>query len=415
MRTTYNKERDMKRFQKALLALIVAVTASSGQAQNTKFSDGIIRIGVLNDRSGPYADLSGEGSAIAARMAAEEFGNKVLGVPVEVIVADHQNKPDIGAAIARKWFDSDGVDVIVDIANSAVSLAINGLVRDRKKLVLHNSASAELTGKSCAARAAQWQYSAWAASHNVIDKQMVDGGMNTFFIIAVDYALGESITNVFKTAVQAAGGKVVGEVRHPLNTADFSSYLLQAQASGAKAIMLANAGSDLATSARQAQEFGLTPKVQLMAAALTKDVVRSAGLKVMQGLQTMSWYEMYRDDASKVWATKFAARNGGKTPTELHAATYSSVRTYLQAINTAGTDDADTVMAKLHEVKINDAFASNGHLRPDGIMSHDMYLVRLKAPNQSVGDGDFSNVIRTVPGDQANIPLAQSECPLVKK
>jgi branched-chain amino acid transport system substrate-binding protein len=336
-------------------------------------------------------------------------------VPVEIVTADHRNKPDIGAAIARKWFDADGVDVIVDIANSAVSFAINGLVKDRNKLVLHNSASTDLTGKACNAHAVQWQYSVYAAASNVVTKQMVDGGMNTFFIIAVDYALGESISRDFKAAVSRAGGKVVGEVRHPLNTTDFSSYLLQAQASGAKAIMLANAGADLVTAATQAQEFGLTPKVQLLAGALTKDVVRSAGLKVMQGMLTMTWYEMYRDASSKAWALKFAQRNSGKTPTELQASTYSAVRTYLKAVQDVGTDDADTVMTKLRQVPINDAFAANGHVRPDGLMSHDMYQVRIKTPSQSVGEGDYSNVLKVVKGDDANIPLAQSECPLVKK
>jgi len=405
----------MKRFQlRALLtALVLATTAAS--AQPTKYSDNVIRIGVLNDRSGPYADLSGEGSAVAARMAAEEFGNKIHGISVEIVTADHRNKPDIGAAIARKWYDADGVDVIVDVANSAVSLAINGLVKDRKKLVLHNSAAADLTGKACNFHAVQWQYSVYAAASNVVNKQFVDSGTNTFFIIAVDYALGESISSLFKAAVVRAGGKIVGEVKHPLNTTDFSSYLLQAQASGAKAIMLANAGADLATAATQAQEFGLTPKVQLLAGALTKDVIRSAGLKVMQGLQTMSWYEMYRDDASKAWAKKFADRRQGKTPTELHASTYSAVRSYLKAIESSGTDDADVVMTTLRGMTINDAFAANGRVRADGVMAHDMYLVRLKAPSQSVGDGDFSNVLRVVKGEDANIPLAQSECPMVRK
>jgi branched-chain amino acid transport system substrate-binding protein len=406
----------MKPYRHLLLAGFLAIAATAAPAQQaTKYSDGVIRIGVLNDRSGPYADLSGEGSAIAARMAAEEFGSKVRGIPVEIITADHQNKPDLGASIARRWLDVDKVDVIVDVANSAVSLAINELVKERKKLLLHNSASSELTGKACTARSVQWQYSAWAAASNVVDKEMVDKGMNTFFIIAVDYALGSSISSTFKAAVQRAGGKVVGEVRHPLNAGDFSSYLLQAQASGAKAVMLANAGSDLTTAVRQAREFGLTPKVQLLAAALTKDVIRGTGLKAMQGLQTMSWYEAYRDEASKAWAKKFAARNAGKTPTEVQAATYSSVRSYLKAIETADTDDADLVMSKLKEMTINDAFSVNGHLRPDGVMAHDMYLVHIKAPEQSTGDGDYSNVLRVVPGDQANLPLSQSECPLVKK
>jgi branched-chain amino acid transport system substrate-binding protein len=405
----------MKRFYAAFLTIALAISASTTLAEGAAYSDNVIRIGVMNDRSGPYADLSGEGSAIAARMAAEEFGNNVNGVPVEIVTADHRNKPDIGAAIARKWFDADGVDVIVDIANSAVSLAVSGLVKDRNKLVIHNSAASELTGKACNPHSVQWQYSVYAAASNVVTKQMVDSGMNTFFIIAVDYALGESISKDFKAAVARAGGKVVGEVRHPLNTTDFSSYLLQAQASGAKAVMLADAGSDLVTAATQAQEFGLTPKVQLLAGALTKDVVRSAGLKVMQGMQTMSWYEMYRDDASKAWAKKFAERNKGKTPTELQASTYSAVRSYLKAVQEARTDDADAVMAKLKAMSINDAFAANGHVRPDGLMSHDMYLVRIKAPSQSVGEGDYSNVLKTLKGDDANVPLSQSECPLVKK
>ncbi|WP_208457541.1 MULTISPECIES: ABC transporter substrate-binding protein [Burkholderia] len=399
----------------ATLAMSMAVSATPAQAQNAKYSDGVIRIGILNDRSGPYADLSGEGSVIAARMAADEFGNKVNGIPIEIVSADHRNKPDIGAAIARKWYDADHVDVIADITNSAVSLAINGLVKDRKKLVLHNSAAAELSGKACTPHSVQWQYNVYAATSGIVTKQMVDAGMNTFFIIAVDYALGQSISNVFKASVARAGGKIVGEVRHPLNTTDFSSYLLQAQSSGAKAVMLADAGADLATVVTQAREFGLTPKVQLLTGALTSDAVRSAGLNSMQGLMAISWYEMNRNDAAKAWAKRFAAKNGGKLPTEPQASTYSSVRSYLKAIQEAGTDDADVVMAKLREMTINDAFASNGHIRPDGIMAHDMYLVRMKAPAQSSGDGDFANVLHVINGNDANIPLSQSECPLVRK
>ena len=227
-----------------LLASPAFAGRASAEAKGT-FSDNVIRIGVLNDRSGPYADMSGEGSVVAARMAAEKFGNKVQGMPVEIISADHQNKPDIGLAIARKWYDADGVDVICDICNSAVSLAINELVKSRKKLFLDNSASSALSGSACATRAIQWQYSDYAAAHNVVTKKLIDGGMDTFYVIAVDYALGQSISKVFKAAVQQNGGKIVGEVAHPLNTPDMSSYLLQAKASGAKAVMLANAGSDL--------------------------------------------------------------------------------------------------------------------------------------------------------------------------
>jgi branched-chain amino acid transport system substrate-binding protein len=398
----------------AMLAAPALLTVARAQTKDSKFSDGVIRIGVLNDRSGLYADMSGEGSVVAARMAAEKFGHKVLGVPVDIVAADHQNKPDIGLGIARKWYDADGVDVIIDICNSAVSLAINELVRDRKKLFLDNSASAALSGKACATRAIQWQYSDYAAASSVVTKDMIDGGTNTFFVIAVDYALGESISNTFKAAVQRAGGKIAGEVRHPLNTPDMSSYLLRAKASGAKAVMLANAGSDLAGAIRQAREFGLTPGVQLLAAAMTTDVIESNGLDVMQGVQLVSQYNIYRDAVSIAWAKEFSARHNRKVPSGLQAASYSGVLNYLKAIESVGTDDADTVLAKLKETTINDVFSTNGHIRADGLMSHDMYLSRIKAPGESKGTGDYFNVLKVLPGDVANVPLAESACPLVR-
>jgi branched-chain amino acid transport system substrate-binding protein len=403
------------KFRQLWFAAAVAVAATGSQAQDAKFTDGVIRIGVLNDRSGIYAEMSGEGSVVAARMAAEKFGNKINGVPIEIVAADHQNKPDIGAAIARKWYDADGVDVIIDITNSAVSLAINDLVRDRKKLFLDNSASDVLSGKACAARAIQWQYSAYSSASHAVTKEMIDDGMNPFFVLAVDYALGQSIANTFKAAVEPLGGKIVGELRHPLNTTDMSSYLLQAQASGAKAVMLANAGSDLATAARQAKEFGLTPGIQLLAAAMTNDVIESNGLDVMQGVQFLAQYNIYRNQESIAWAKEFAARHGGKVPSSLQAASYSEVLNYLTAVDAVGTDDADTVLAKLKEMTIKDPFADNGHIRADGLMSHDMYLVRIKAAKASQGPGDYYNVLKVLPGEVANIPLAKSECPLVKK
>jgi branched-chain amino acid transport system substrate-binding protein len=403
------------KLQQLWFVAIFAIAATAAQAQDTKFSDGVIRIGVLNDRSGIYAEMSGEGSVIAARMAAEKFGNKIHGVPIEIVAADHQNKPDIGAAIARKWYDADGVDVIIDITNSAVSLAINDLVRDRKKLFLDNSASDVLSGKACSARAIQWQYSAYASASHAVTKEMIDDGMNPFFVVAVDYALGQSIASTFKAAVEPLGGKIAGELRHPLNTTDMSSYLLQAKASGAKAVMLANAGSDLATAVRQAKEFGLSPDIQMLAAAMTNDVIESNGLDVMQGVQFLAQYNVYRDQESIAWAKEFAARHEGKVPSSLQAASYSEVFNYLKAIEAVGTDDADTVLAKLKEMTIKDPFADNGHIRPDGLMSHDMYLVRIKAANQSQGPGDYYNVLKVLPGEVANIPLAKSECPLVRK
>jgi branched-chain amino acid transport system substrate-binding protein len=397
----------------AVLAMGGRVSAAENGAQ--AFSDGVIRIGVLNDQSGPYADMSGQGSVVAARMAAEKFGNKVRGVPIDIIFADHQNKPDVGLAIARKWYDVDGVDVIIDITNSAVSLGINELVKDRKKLFLDNSASDALSGKACAERAIQWQYSAYAAANGVVTKEMIDDGMNTFFIVAVDYALGVSIATTFKSAVERLGGKILGEVRHPLNTADLSSFLLQAQSSGAKAVMLANAGTDLTTSIRQAREFGLSPGVQLLSAAMTLDVIQANGLEVMEGVQLVSQYDVYRDEESIAWAKDFSARYNGRVPSSLQAASYSEVLAYLTAIDQVGTDDADTVLAKLKTMKINDPFAAHGYVRADGLMSHDMYLARIKGPKESRGPGDYFNVLKVLPGEVANISLADSACPLVKK
>lgn len=398
----------------AAISGLLATTALGVRAQETSYSGGVIRIGVLNDRSGPYADMSGEGSAVAARMAAEEFGNKVNGIPIEIVTADHQNKADIGVSIARKWYDQDGVDVITDITNSAVSLAINALMKDNRKLVLHNSASAMLSGKGCAPRALQWQYSAYAASSKVVTPAMIKAGMGTFFIIAVDYALGESITGTFTKSIEGMGGKVLGVVRHPLNTPDMSSYLLQAQASGAKAILLANAGTDLGTSVRQAREYGIVPGVQLLAAALTTDVIDSVGMDTMEGLQMLSQFNMYRNEEAKAWLNAYRKRTGAP-PTSLQAATYSEVRAYLKAVQAVGTDDPDKVVEWMKTQTINDAFADNGRVRDDGLFSHDMYLVRVKAAAKSAGPGDYFDVLDVLPGDVANIPLSESECPLARK
>lgn len=396
-------------------ALTLAFGAAPASAQAPKISDGVIRIGVLNDRSGPYADLSGEGSAIAARMAAEEFGNKVKGVPVEIVTADHQNKTDVGAAIARKWYDADGVDIVVDVAHSAISLALGAVVKDRNKLVISTSASTDITGKACTPHALQWLYNAYSTAANVATKDDIAKGMNTFYIIQVDYALGQAVAKVFETGVTARGGKILGKVTHPLNTTDFSSYLLQAQSSGAKAVLFANGGADLANAAKQAREFGLAGKQTLLAGAMTTAEIEASGLEAMQGLQAVSFYEWNINDKSKAWAQAFAKRNGGKLPTGPQAATYSQVLHYLRAIDAIGTDDADAVLAQMRKMPVNDAFTSTGKLREDGQLVHDMYVIRVKKPSESTGKGDYSNVIQVVPSDQAFQTLAQSECPLVKK
>ncbi|AJE49157.1 ABC transporter substrate-binding protein [Celeribacter indicus] len=395
------------------IALAAALFGAAGPATaQDAISDGVVRIGVLNDRSGLYADMAGEGSVEAARMAAEEFGGEVAGVPVEIVFADHQNKPDVGVSIARKWYDADGVDVIMDIGNSAVSLAVNELVKNNNKLVLHTSASAALSGEDCAPRSVQWQYSVFSAADKVVTQQMIDEGLDSFFIIAVDYALGDSIIETFTNSIERMGGEIVGVVRHPLNTPDMSSYLLQAQASGAKGIMLANAGTDLGTAVRQAMEFGVTPGVQLLAAALTTDVIDANGLDVMQGVQVLSQYNMYRNEEGRAWLEAFAERHG-TTPSSLQAGTYSAALNYLKAVDATGTDDADTVLDWLKEQEINDAFASSGHILDNGLHSHDMYLARIKAPDQSEGPGDYFDVIEVLPGEVANVAPEDSGCPLV--
>jgi len=398
------------------IALVIgALVAGSAYAQSTRFSDGVIRIGVLNDRAGPYADLSGEGSAVAARMAVEEFGGKIRNVPVEIVVADHQNKTDVGAAVARKWYDADGVDLIADVAHSGISLALATLVKDRKKLVIHTSASSDITGKSCAARSLQWLYNSYSTAANVITKEDIDRGINSFYIISVDYAMGAGLSKVFRGSMNLKGGKVIGEVSHPLNTTDFSSYLLQAQASGAKAVLLASGGADLGNVTKQAREFGLVPKQLMLAAALTTSEIESNGLSAMQGLQSVSFYEWNANERSRAWARAFQAKHGGKFPSGVHAAVYSQVRHYLNAVEAAGTDDADAVLAKMREIPVDDAFATKAKLREDGQMVHDMYLVHVKSPTESTSKGDYTKIAQVIPGDRAFQTLAQSECPLVKK
>jgi len=404
----------MKLTKREFLAGTIALAASGVRAQVPAFSGKAIRIGVMNDRSGPYTDFSGEGSVVAARMAAEEFGYKVRGLPVEIVTADHQNKVDVGVSIARKWFDADGVDVIVDICNSGVSLAINGLLKTNQKLVMHSSSTDALAGKSCNARSVQWQFSAYASASKVVTPEMIKGGLNSFFVIAVDYALGESLTSIFTNSVKDMGGKILGIARHPLNTSDMSSYLLQAQATGAKGIMLANAGPDLITTVCQAREYGLVPGVQLFAGALMTVDIEAAGLDAMEGVQLLAPFDMYRNEVAKTWLKKFIKRRG-HTASSVQVATYSFVRTYLKAIDATGTNDPDTIVSWLQQQTINDAYASNGKVRDDGLMSHDMYLAQVKSTTDSTGPGDYFKIMKVVPGEAANLPLEQSVCPLVKK
>jgi branched-chain amino acid transport system substrate-binding protein len=397
-----------------LVAAILMSTAACAYADDAPALPHAIKIGVLNDRSGPYADAAGEGSAVAARMAAEEFGNVVLGQPVEILVGDHMGKPDLGAIVARKWFDTENVDVVADIANSGVGIAVVNLAKERNKIVLNNSASSDFTGKACSPTAVQWSYNTYA-NGNALSAAMKRAGLNSIFTIGVDYAYGRMLGSDLKRFVEKSGGTVVGEAWHPLNTADFSSFLLQGQGSKAKVIALADSGADLVGILKQADEFQIGKQQTIVIlASINLSEIEALGLPVAQGLMTMSAFEWNKSEESRSWTKAFVARTG-KIPTADQVATYSEVRHYLKAVAAARSLDTATVLAKMREMPVNDIFASKGHLREDGQMIHDLYLVRVKKPSESTEKGDYVSIVQELPGDEIFQTLAESACPLVKR
>jgi branched-chain amino acid transport system substrate-binding protein len=398
------------------LAFVLGLLASAGGgAANAQISDDIVRIGVLNDQSSIYADLSGPGSVIAARMALEDAGGTVLGKPVEIVVADHQNKADIGAAIARQWFDADKVDLAIGFDNSSVALAVEQVAFQKNRIAIAGAiGTTAFTGKDCTPNEAAWIYDAYALT-TTLARSVVARGEDTWFFITVDYALGHSLEADATRAVIASGGKVLGSARHPLNTADFSSFLLQAQASGAKVVALANGGGDMINATKQANEFGLTRAGQTVVSLLAFITdIHSVGLKAAQGLTFVTGFYWDRDAESRAWSKRFFARHQ-RMPTMAQAAVYSAIRHYLRAIEAAGTDEAKAVMAKMRELPVNDFFAKNGRLRADGRLVHDMYFVQVKTPAESTGPWDYYKILATIPGDQAFRPLDEGGCPLVKQ
>ena len=390
-----------------LLALMLPVAA---QAQ---ISGDVVRIGVLTDMAGVTADITGKGSLVAAEMAVREIDGKVLGKPVEVISADHQHKADVGTAIARRWFDVEGVDTIVDVPNSGVALAIQGLAREKKRIVLYSGAgTTALTNEQCSPFGFHWTYDTYAVSHGTASAVVKNGGASWFFL-ASDYAFGHQLQNDATGVITAAGGKVLGAARHPLNTSDFSSFLLSAQASGAKVVGLANAGNDTVTAMRQAGEFGLVQGGQSLAALiLFLQDVHALGLKDAQGtyLTTSSYWDM--NDATRAWSKQFMARTG-MMPSMLHAGVYGAVRHYLKAVARAGTDDADRVAAAMRTIPIEDVFSENAAIREDGRITRTMYLVRVKKPSDSKYPWDYFEVLRSIPPEETVWPLSASKCPLV--
>ena len=391
----------------AFLALMLPVAA---QAQ---VSGDVVRIGVLTDMAGVTADITGKGSLVAAEMAVREIDGKVLGKPVEVISADHQHKADVGSAIARRWFDVEGVDTIVDVPNSGVALAIQGLAREKKRIVLYSGAgTTALTNEQCSPYGFHWTYDTYAVSHGTASAVVKAGGTSWFFL-ASDYAFGHQLQNDATGVITAAGGKVLGAARHPLNTSDFSSFLLSAQSSGAKVVGLANAGNDTVNAMRQAGEFGLVQGGQSLAALiLFLQDVHALGLKAAQGtyLTTSSYWDM--NDATRAWSKQFMAKTG-MMPSMLHAGVYGAVRHYLKAVVRAGTDNADKVAAAMRTIPIEDVFSEDARIREDGRITRTMYLVRVKKPSDSKYPWDYFEVLRTIPPEETVWPLSASRCPLV--
>ncbi len=394
------------------LTCAAALISTVAQAQ---ISDDSVKIGVLTDQTGVYADATGPGSVEAVRMAIADFGGKVAGKSIMMVDADHQNKADIGAGIARRWFENENVDVIVDFANSAVAFAVLELAKQKNKAILIASAgSSDLTGKACSPNSVQWVYNTYALANGTARALVKEGGKDWYFV-TVDYAFGHALRNDAAKTVEKLGGKVAGEVRHPLNSMDFSSYILQAQGSKADVIAFANTGGDLANSIRQAQEFGLTKGKQRLAAFLmqTSDI-HAIGLQAAQGLLVTTGFYWDLDDQTRAFAKKFMDKTG-KRPTMVQAGLYSAVSNYLKAIEKSGTDDGPKVIAQLKSMPIDDFFARNASLREDGQLIHDMYLVQAKSPAESKGAWDYEKLVQVIRGKDAFVSPEESACPLLKK
>jgi branched-chain amino acid transport system substrate-binding protein len=396
-----------------LLATLLALGPAVARAQ---ISDGVIKIGVLNDQSGLYADLAGQGSVVAARMAVEDYGAEKKGMKVEVVFADHQNKADVGSAIARQWYDVDKVDLIVDVPNSGVALAVSQITRDKgKAFIVSSAATSDLTGKACSPNTIHWTYDTWALA-NGTGNALVKQGADTWFFITADYAFGHALERDVEAVVLKNGGKVLGKVRHPLNTQDFSSFLLQAQASKAKVIGLANAGGDTTNAIKQGAEFGIVKGGQNFAGLLVfLTDVHALGLQTAQGLVFTETFYWDLNDRTRAFAKRFAERNRGIHPTMIHAGVYAGVTHYLKAVEALKSDDGTKVIAKMKEIPTDDPLFGKGTIRVDGRKIHPAYLVEVKKPSESKAPWDYYKIRATIPADQAFRPLDQGECPLVKK
>jgi branched-chain amino acid transport system substrate-binding protein len=399
----------MKKTTFLLSSLAASLMASSALAQELT-----VKIGVLNDRSGIYADLAGEGSVIAARMAAEDFGAEAKGMKVEFLTADHQNKPDVASTVSRQWIDQDGVNVIVDVPTSSAALAVNEVTKDANAVYINSgAATSDLTGAACSPHTVHWTYDTWALANGTGSAMVANGGDSWFFLTA-DYAFGHALERDTTAVVEKAGGKIVGSVRHPFPGTDFSSFLLQAQSSGAKVIGLANAGGDTINSIKQASEFGITQGGQALGGLLVfLTDVHALGLQTAQGLVLTESFYWDLNDQTREWSARFEKLEGDK-PTMVQAGVYAGVLHYLKAVEAAKSTEADAVVAKMKELPTEDPLFGKGEVRADGRKIHDMYLFRVKSPEESKGPWDYYETVATIPAAQAFRPLDQGGCSLVK-
>ncbi|MBE2242575.1 MAG: ABC transporter substrate-binding protein [Burkholderiaceae bacterium] len=399
-----------------LLYTLLAAAGLAGAAQ-AEITGGVVKIGVLNDMSGPYADIAGQGSVVAAKMAAEDYvkatGSKLK---IEIVSADHQNKPDVGSSIARKWIDADGVDMIVDVPTSSVALAIAQIAKEKNKVQVNSGAgSSDLTGKACTPNTVHWTYDTWMLAHGTGSAVVKNGG-DTWFFLTADYAFGHALERDTAEVVKASGGKVLGDVKVPLGTQDFSSFLLQAQASKAKIIGLANAGADTINSIKQASEFGIVKGGQKMAGLLVFiSDIHGLGLQTAQGLQLTETFYWDMNEGTRAWSKRFGAQQGGKMPTMVQAGVYSGMLHYLKAVDAIQDDkDGAKVVAEMKKLPVDDPLFGKGMIRADGRNIHPAYLFEVKSPSESKYPWDYYKLLQTIPADKAFRPMAEGGCPLVK-
>jgi branched-chain amino acid transport system substrate-binding protein len=400
----------------AAAALLTLSGGSAAFAQNSPaISDGVVKLGLLIDLSGTYSGSIGEGSATAARMAIEDFGGTVLGAPIQLVVADDRSNPEVAAATAREWFDNEQFDALMDVSASSAAMQVQAIARTRHKIVMLSSAGAErLTNQACSATAVHYVFDTYAVAHT-LGKAIVARGGNTWFFITVDYSFGYDLEEDTSKVLTDSGGTVLGHARYPLGATDFSSYLARAQQSGAKVVALANGGSDMVNSVRQAAALGFPKNGQVVAGlAVVISAIDRLGLAAAQGMLLTEAFYWDMNDATRAWSRRFFERQH-QMPNSLQAGVYSSTIHYLQAVQAAGTDASEPVMQAMRQTPVHDFFTADGHIRDDGVMVHDMYLFQVKTPDESEYPWDYYRLLETTPGDQAFRPLSQSQCPLVKQ